>query len=607
MVAKVDNEARINAGPQRRAEADLPDAAQNNSINYAASAFRTEFRSLLENLDLQPEQLSLINLKSTPENIPGDYGFPCQTFAKIFKRNPAQIAQEFAEELNKHISPESYIAKFEAVGPYVNVFLNYERYGTEVTTQVLDLGPTYGSENIGQGAHVIVDFSSPNIAKRMSVAHLRSTVIGDSLSRIFEFLGYRVTKDNHIGDWGTNFGSIIYGIKRWGNIEEIESSPNPVRLLQKLYSDTYNAGKEDPSVKEAAQEWSLKLEQGDEEARQLWQKIVDWSLAEFQRVYDLMDIKFDYVLGESHYVDQIPEIIQILEEKGLAEESRGALVVDVGENKKPFMVKKSNSGSIYGSRDLATAYYRYKQLQAEKVVYVVGAEQKDYFEDLFTVLRKMELPIADNLQHVHFGLYTRPGGKMSTRKGRVVFLESAIEEAMERTKRLVKERKITKAKGPEAKQLIRDVAVGAVKWNDMMANPKTSIVFDMEKALSIEGKSAPYVQYTNARAQSILNQADLGEVTRDISPTDPLEIELVNLLAGFPAAVEEAGREYDPSKIVDSVYGIAQAYNALYKKLQILKESDPAAKNTRLNLTASTAQVIQNGLYLLGIKAPARM
>lgn len=487
---------------------------------------------------------------------------------------------------------------------------------------VFETGVDYGKEKIGTGQRIIIDMSSPNIAKRMSIAHLRSTIIGDSLARIFKHLGFEVIKDNHLGDWGTQFGHLLRAIELWGDEEAI--AQNPLEELQKLYVRISDAGDPDSElykglskkdaqqraeqVKNDGRRWFKRLEQGDPEARAKWQQIVDWSMQEFQKMYNILGVDFDWTRGESYYENLLPETIQKVRESGIATDSNGALVVNMEDKALGVaIIQKSDGATIYLTRDIATAIHRNDTEHANGVIYVVGEEQKLHFQQLFEILRRMGYSIADQSKHVYFGMFRLPEGKMSTRKGRVILLEDVVNEAFDRTRKLVEARThVTSAQ--EKEKLIRQVAVGVLKWNGLIADPRRPIIFDWEAMLSMDGKSAPYVQYAYARAASLLEGTDLETLTNTrVLPEHETEKALVKLVAEFPEAVRAAAQSYNPSKIASHIYELARTFNAFYHELPVLKAESEDKKLSRLAITACVAQTIQTGLGLLGIEAPARI
>lgn len=585
---------------------------------YVNEAVMLEVESALLSEGISSETFNSIRIKRIPENADGDYGLHCGLMAKELKKNPALIAEELVSKLT--INPNGFITEYTASGPYLNFKVDHTKFATDVVKRVREMGLQYGSEKIGNFEHVVIDMSSPNIAKRMSVGHLRSTIIGDSLARIYDHMGYQVTKDNHIGDWGTQFGHLLHGIYLWGDVEKI--AQDPINELQKLYvkissagdpqSDFYDGIDENVAQKKAAdtvnagREWFKRLEGGDQEARKIWQQIVDWSLNDFQRLYDILDVDFDIALGESFYEPMLQDVINEVNEKGVGVESRGALIIDLNDvNLGVGLIQKSDGATLYMTRDIAAAIYRVNEMSADKMIYVVGEDQKHYFEQLFEALRRLGYDIADESVHVYFGMVSLPEGKMSTRKGRVILLEDVISEAMAKTEQKIGERTRI-ADQSEKDKLVRDVAIGALKWNDLMADPKRSIVFDWDQMLSMEGNSAPYVQYSHARAKSILEKSELAVTSDQIVPQNHSEKQLAFQLADFPDAVKRAAENNNPSIVAMYLFELAKQFTVFYHDVLILSD-DEQEQLTRIGLTEAFAITIKTGLNLLGIKAPDNM
>jgi arginyl-tRNA synthetase len=592
--------------------------------DYPLSTMRNEVLQGLTKIGLDPQLAQQLEVGRSPENVQGDFGFHCAPLAKISKRNPVHIASELVNSLNENLDRNGVIAKYVAVGPYVNLVLNYSNFSRLVSEKVFDMKGEYGKEKIGTGQRMALDMSSPNIAKPMSIGHLRSTVIGRSLSRIFEHLDFDVIKDNHIGDWGTQFGHLLRAIELWGDWDVINQ--NPIDELQKLYVRISDEGDEKSTlyadlspeeaqekagkVKDAGRAWFKRLEQGDAEARESWLRIVEWSMREFQEMYDMFKVDFDWSRGESFYEDQLPSTVERLQSSGILSEGKeGAIIVnmeDVGLD--VAMVLKSDKATLYLTREIATAIHRSEVEHCDAMVYVVGEDQKFYFEQFFEILRRMGNPIADKSKHVYFGMVRLDEGKMSTRKGHVILLKDVVTKALEKTRELVEQR--TQVDDAEKENLIRQVATGAIVWNDLKNDPKGTVIFDWDNMLSMEGNSAPYVQYSHVRACSLLANANIDpDLLRyaEIIPEDASEQELIKMIAAFPESVKAAAQGYNPSKIANHIYEIAKTFNIFYHDLSVLKEPDQNKKMSRLALTAMVAETIKTGLYLLGIEAPQRM
>ncbi len=563
--------------------------------------FEAEIREVVAAaLEATPEE---IHLTSPPAHIQTDIGVPLFPLARKRGVPPQTLARQAAERA----TGLRLIGRLEAAGPFLNVYVHPQALAERTVRAVLELGEAYGGSDLGAGKTVVVDYSSPNVAKPMSVGHLRSTVIGDSLKRIFRFLGYRAIGDNHIGDWGTQFGKLLAAYTRWG--EEAALRENPIQTLLDLYVRFHREAAENPELEEEGRAWFKRLEDGDPEARSLWQTFVDLSVREFKKTYALLGIEFEYWLGESFYEPMLGDVIREALEKGVAvQEPDGPVVVDLSEDGLgSFLLRKRDGATLYITRDLACAIYRFKEFKPDRILYVVGQEQTLHFRQLFRTLEKMGYPEARRCVHVAFGLMRLPEGKMSTRQGRVVFLEDVLREAIQRSRAKVEE---TNPDLPEEEKdrVARMVGIGAVKYNDLYQDRKRTITFDWDAMLNFEGNSAPYIQYAHARCRSILRRA--GGVPDRFDPTlltDPREMALIREMARFPGRVREAAERYAPNVIAEGIYELARALGPFYRDVPVLKAETPQLRDARLALVAAVAQVIRTGLNLLGIEAPERM
>lgn len=554
--------------------------------------FAEQLQKSIEN-SLTIEEIEL--LIEQPKNPSlGDLAFPCFSLAKTYRKSPVDIAKSVAQSLQHPLFQE-----IQAVGPYVNVFLNREQFSHHVVKQILQEKNHYGSWQVGNGKTVVIDFSSPNIAKPFSMGHLRSTVIGYALSKIAEKCGYKTVKINHLGDWGTQFGKLISAYKRWGNEERIKEQP--IKELLQLYVKFHEEAKNDPSLEEDGRFWFRKLEEGDEEARRLWQWFRDESLKEFQKIYDLLGITFDSYAGESFYNDKMQAIIQTLKQKGLLETSDQAEVVRLDEyHLPPCLIQKSDGASLYATRDLAAGVYRYQTYQFAKALYVVGHEQSVHFKQVFTVLEKMGYEWAENMVHIPFGLYLQDGKKMSTRKGRVILLEEVLEKTIELAKKNIEEKN---PQLPNKDQVAKMVGVGAVIFHDLKNHRMNNIEFSLEEMLTFEGETAPYVQYTYARACSILRKSTFNKPS--FIQLDDESWEIVKCLYAFPERVIQSFTNFDPSIIAKYVLELAKAFNKYYGKVRILEENE--GLSSRIALVEAVTIVLKEGLRLLGIEAAEQM
>ena len=554
----------------------------------------SELAKVIEGLD----QETILNLLEQPKSSDlGDIAFPAFSLAKIERKAPQAIAADIAEKIDA-----SHFEKVVATGPYVNFFLDKSQISDQVIKAVIQAGAAYGQQEEGQGANVTIDLSSPNIAKPFSVGHLRSTVIGDAISNIYKKMGYNTIKINHLGDWGKQFGLLMVAYKKWGSKEAVEA--NPIDELLKLYVRINAEIENDPALDEEGRLWFKKLEDGDPEATELWQWFRDESLVEFNRIYKLLGVEFDSLNGEAFYNDKMDEAVQILEEKGLLKESKGASIVELDDvNLPPAMIKKSDGATLYITRDIATAIYRARTYNFVKNIYAVGQEQSNHFRQLKAVLKKMGFEWSDDMIHVDFGLVTKNRQKLSTRKGNIILLEPTLQEAISRAKAQIEE------KNPELEnkeEVAHAVGVGAVKFYDLKTDRRNGYDFDLEAMVSFEGETGPYVQYAYARIQSILRKANFTpSADATYSLNDPESWEIIKLLQDFARVVKRAAENYDPSLIAKYAINLAQAFNKYYAHTRILDESPE--RDSRLALSYSTAVVLKEALRLLGVEAPEKM
>ncbi|PYZ91746.1 arginine--tRNA ligase [Salipaludibacillus keqinensis] len=525
----------------------------------------------------------------------GDLAFPCFELAKAFRKSPKMIAEELSEKISA-----SFIEKVEAIGGYVNVFLNREMITTEVMAEILAAQENYGKAIFGNGKVITVDFSSPNIAKPFSMGHLRSTVIGHSLSLIAEKCGYNPVKINHIGDWGTQFGKLITAYRLWGDEETVKKEP--IKELLKLYVQFHEEAKENPDLEEQGRNWFKKLEEGHEEAISLWTWFRDESLKEFGKIYDKLGITFDSQAGEAFYNDKMKRVVELLEYKGVLVESEGAKVVPF-EGMPPCLIKKRDGSTLYATRDLAAAMYRQKKYGFAKSLYVVGSEQSLHFKQLFAVLRKIGCEWEQGMAHVPFGMMLKDGKKMSTRKGKVVLLDEVLEEAVYQAMKNIND------KNPhleDKEEVARHVGTGAVIFHDLKHFRLHDVEFSLEDMLTFEGETGPYIQYTHARASSLLRKGRFNDSQQYTSAMeDSSAWPVVVSLMQFPDVIKRSFDAYDPSQVAKYVVELARAFNHYYGSVRIL--DDPEQIQSRLSLVHSVKIVLKEGLRLLGMEAPEKM
>lgn len=566
--------------------------------------FKQEIAKILaDKIESLTEEDILAQIEIPPSYEMGDYAFPVFSLAKIFRKNPNMIAEEMASSIDS-----KYFEKVESKGAYINFFTNKEALSKTVIEEILKEKENYGKSKIGKDKTIIVEYSSPNIAKPFHIGHIRTTIIGDSLKKIHKFLGYNVVSINHLGDYGTQFGMLIYAIKNWGNIEEIEK--NPIPELLKLYVRVNKEAEENEEIKEECRHYFASLEKGDEEAVKIWKWIREISLKEFKVVYDLLGIEFDSYNGESFYSDKMQKQVDRMEELGILKDSEGAKIVDLEKyNLPPALILKSDGSTIYITRDIAAAEYRHETYHPEKNIYVVATEQNLHFKQLKAVLEEMQYDWYDEVTHVAFGMINLADGKLSTRQGRVVYLIDVLNKAIEKIMEILDEREKTSGVKIENKEeLAKQVGIGAIKFQELFNQRIKDYTFDWDKTLSFEGESGPYVQYAHARICSLLNKGNF-DINSKIDPTllnNEMEINILRNLYKFTEVVNDAAEKYEPFFISRYVVELAKDFNKYYNQVTINVE-DEKLKNTRLMLCYSVKNVISEGLSLLGIEAPEKM
>ena len=533
----------------------------------------------------------------------GDYALPCFKLAKEMKKSPVIIANEIKEKIEM---PNKYISKIEAVNGFLNIFINNEMLIENVLDEMESKKENYGSSNIGNGKNIIVEYSSPNIAKPFHVGHLRTTVIGRALYNMYKFLGYNTIGINHLGDWGTQFGKLIEGYKRFGNEYNLEE--NPIDKLTEIYVRINELCKEDESVLDDCRNNFKKLEDGDEYCTQVWQKFKDLSLREFQRIYDILDVHFDSNNGESFYSDKMQEVVDILRKNNKLVESQGAEIVDLEyKNMPPLMVTKSNGSTTYATRDLAAILYRARTYDFDKCIYVVAYEQNLHFKQVFEVAKFLDLDekYTNGLIHVPYGMVRLKTGKMSTREGTLIKLEDILKEAVTRAKAIIEE-KNPNIEGKD--DIAKKVGIGAVIFNDLSNNMIKDEVFDWDIMLNFQGETGPYIQYMYVRTKSILEKENytMNKELVDISELEEHGIELIKQIYSFNDIVKQAVDKNEPSIISRYLIDVAKLYSSFYNDNKIIVE-DEKIKNTRLCLTYMVGNVLKIGTGLLGMEMPDRM
>lgn len=547
-----------------------------------------------DDLTLEQVEQLLENPKSAEH---GDVAFPAFSLAKVYRKAPQQIAADLAEKIDS-----ANFEKIEVVGPYLNFFMNKELISKKVLQTVVKEKEHYGDSNIGNQGTVPIDMSSPNIAKPISMGHLRSTVIGNSIGFIMEKIGYQPIRINHLGDWGTQFGKLIVAYKKWGSEEAVKAEP--INELLRLYVQFHEVAETEPELNEEARAWFKRLEEGDEEAIQLWQWFRDESMKEFNKIYDLLEVQFDSLNGEAFYNDKMDEIVELLEEKHLLNEDKGAEIVDLSAyDLNPALIKKSDGATLYITRDLAAALYRKRTYDFKQSLYVVGNEQSYHFKQLKAVLKEMGFDWSDDMHHIPFGLITQGGKKLSTRKGKIVLLEEVLNEAIQSAKEQISE------KNPDLENkdvVAKQVGVGAVIFHDLKNDRLNTFDFNLEEVVRFEGETGPYVQYTHARAVSLLEKAGfVPSETADYALNDDISWEVVKLVQKYPETVLSAGEKYEPSVIAKHAIKLAQAFNKYYAHTKIL--ADDKQKEARLALVYAVTVLLKEDLRLLGLHAPDKM
>lgn len=538
-----------------------------------------------------------------PDNKMGDYAIPCFSFSKLMHKNPSIIANEVKEAL-ENCKEELGLASIEAVNGYCNIFVNRERYVESVWNTLKQ--DNSGVEQIGLNKTICIDYSSPNIAKNFHVGHLRTTVIGNSLYKIYDKLGYRVIRMNHFGDWGTQFGKLIVAYKKWSSKEAVEK--RGIDELLDIYVKFNSESEKNPELMDEARKWFVKMEQGDSEALAIWEWFKEISMVEFERVYNMLGLSFDTYLGESYYRSMVPALEKLLKEKNLLIESQGANVIDLSAyDMPPCMITKKDGGSIYHSRDICAVLYRKEKYDFDKCLYVTGLEQSLHFKQVFKAIELMGYDWYPNLVHVPYGLVSLEGAKLSTRTGNIIYAEDILNEAVKRAAKAIEE------KNPELMEketVAKKVGIGAVIFHDLFNQRIKNVDFSWEDVLSFEGTTGPYVQYTYARAKSILRKSNVDIENQSIcyaALTDDITFELMKVLSGYEEAVRNAACRYEPSIVARYIISVASSFNKFYHECTILREENKKTKLARLHLVALVQKILSEACSLLGIECPEKM
>ena len=559
---------------------------------------------ILETLDENVDINDIYNKIEVPKDKKnGDFSYPCFNLAKILKNSPVNIANKIKEK----IVLNDAISKVEVVNGFLNFYLNSNNVVENILKNILTKNSEYGKMNIGNGKNIVFDYSSPNIAKPFHLGHFRNTVIGHALYNIYKELGYNTIGINYIGDWGRQFGLLIEGYKLFK--DEYDFSNNVLEVLSDIYVRISALAKEDENVMNKARENFKELENGNEEYYKLWKFFREVSLKEYDRIYDILGVKFDSYNGEAFYNDKMDVVIDTLTKKNVLKESRGAKVVEVGDNMPPCIVLKSNGSTIYATRDLAAIIYRAKTYDFEKAIYVTGSEQILHFKQVFEVAKYLvEEKYQKGLVHVPYGLVRLKTGKMSSREGTVIYIKDLINDAINKSKEIL----INKNKEVEDIELLsKQIGVGALVFNYLKSNKLKDILFDLDETLRFDGETGPYIQYTYVRTKSILEksgyvESDFENIKLDLL-TNSEEIELVKKLGEFENIIKRAAQDFEPSIIAKYLIDISSLFSKFYNNIKVLETNNEDLKKARVALVYSTGIVIKNGLNILGIEIPSKM
>ncbi len=562
--------------------------------------FKTEVAGLLaKTADISLEE-ALATVEIPANKAMGDFAFPCFRLAKVFRKAPPLIAQEIADQLGQ----PDFIDKVQVIGGYVNFFMKKGVYAQEILSKVLEEKENYGKSNMGAGKTIVIDYSSPNIAKPFHVGHLRSTVIGNAIYKIHQGLGYHCVGVNHLGDWGTQFGKLIVAYHNWGSKEAVEA--NGIQELMRIYVKFHDEAEKNPALEDEARLWFVKMQEGEEEALSLWKWFYEISIQEFDRVYDMLGVKFDAYTGESFYNDKMAAVVEELKEKNILKESEGAMIVDLEhKNMPPCLIIRKDGGTLYATRDITAALYRKKTYDFEKCIYLTALDQNLHFGQWFEVIHLMGYEWYKDLIHVPFGLVSLDSGKLSTRHGNVILMEDLLNQAIGETKKIIEEKNPSLENKEE---VAKQVGIGAVIFNDLYNTRIKDVVFSWERMLNFDGETGPYVQYTHARACSILKRAgefNFDHIQYDLL-SDEASLDICKLLEAFPEKMKDAAHKLEPSVLTRHLVAIAQGFNKFYHDNPILS-SEEEVRKARLAVVVAVKAVMKEGLRLLGIDAPEQM
>ncbi len=531
----------------------------------------------------------------------GDYAFPCFKLAKVLRKAPPMIANEIMDKIKR----PDFVSDIQVVGGYLNFFVDKTVFVANVINNVIKNGEDFIKSDIGKEKTIVIDYSSPNIAKPFHVGHLRSTVIGNSLYNIYSALGYNVVGINHLGDWGTQFGKLIVAYKMWGNKEAVER--DDVKELSRIYVKFHEEAENHPELNDEARNWLVKMQEGDKEALDLWKWFCDVSMKEFNRIYDRLGIKFDSYAGESFYNDKMQAVVDEIRDKNLLTESQGAQIVDLEEyNMPPCLILRSDGGTLYPTRDISAAIYRKNTYNFEKCIYITALDQNLHFAQWFKVIDLMGYDWADKLVHVPFGLVSLGDGKLSTRKGHVVLMEDILNQSVDKTRTIIEEKNPNL---PNKEKIAEEVGIGAIIFDDLYNSRIKNVVFSLERMLNFDGETGPYAQYTHARACSILKKAGIENIDGDIDCSliaDSASVNVAKVLNEFPEKLIDAAEKNEPYIVTRHIIEICKAFNKFYNENNIMS-SEGELKKARLAVVVAVKNAIKTGLELLGINAPEQM
>lgn len=562
-------------------------------------------KKILESIGQEIELNEIIDKIETPKDTKnGDFAYPCFNLAKLLKKSPIVIANEIKEK----IAIENEIAKIEVVNGYLNFYLNFEMINGDILKNVINKREKFGTSTEGNDENVVIDYSSPNIAKPFHLGHLRNTLIGKNIYNLYSNLGYNIVGINHIGDWGRQFGLLIEGYKRFKDNYDVKA--DPIKALADIYVEISKLAKEDEKVMDLARQNFKELEDGNQEYYKLWEYFREVSIEEYKKTYNILDCKFDSYNGEAFYNDKMDEVVEILDKKGVLKTSEGAKVVFTGENEPPCIILKSNGSTIYATRDLAAVLYRARTYDFKKAIYVTAYEQNFHFKQIFEVAKYLvDSKYADGLVHIPYGLVRLKSGKMSTRDGNVIYTQDLINDSIKKASDIIENRNI---EVENKEKLANQIGVGALIFNMIKSSKIKDVIFDLDEVLRFDGETGPYIQYTYVRTQSILRKAGIDVANFDFESleynllTNSQEIELIKKIDEFPNVVKKAANEYEPAILAHYIIEVSALFSKFYNDCPVITDNEKL-KNARCALVYATSIVLKRGLDIIGIECPDKM